>query len=213
MKRSKHPSDAVRIRMGFRKHLSTYYDEKGRVCTSCAKYRKWQDFVVHKRSASGRAAICTKCKLAHRKSKGRNIKAETRSASALSKFTKKNYPFLYRSRNLRNSLLSRARKLGLDKSEVPSTVDIEAWFRSQVPLKCYYSGVEISILKLHVDHKQPLNRGGGNSLDNLCVTAPNMNSSKGAMSEKEFKSLLKLVSKWEDKGRYVLARLRMGYFG
>ena len=56
--------------------------------------------------------------------------------------------------------------------------------------------------------KEPLERGGTNDLQNLCLTTKEMNTTKGTMTESEFKQLLSLVGGWADEGR-MLARLRM----
>jgi 5-methylcytosine-specific restriction endonuclease McrA len=107
--------------------------------------------------------------------------------------------------------LSRVKEKAL-KDSTPSREELENWLRSS-DLKCYYSGEQLGLFTLHVDHKQPLVRGGTNALNNLCFASPHMNTAKGNMTEKEFKSLLKLISKWEDKGESLLRRLKQGHFG
>jgi 5-methylcytosine-specific restriction endonuclease McrA len=111
---------------------------------------------------------------------------------------------------LRSSLLKRVTDPKL-KLTTPTTPMIETWLREQ-PMVCYYSGVPVTLDKMHVDHKKPLTRGGTNELKNLCLTTAHMNLAKGNMTEKEFKALIELVSTWEDKGKALFTRLKMGHF-
>jgi len=199
--------------MKLKKTLETHFDEDGRVCTSCGKYSLWELFPVSTKTSTGRASQCKVCKRKKRKSKGRDYRREKYCARKHREVLKKSDPYLVRSRNIRSSLMTRARKLDMDRSEIPKAEEIKIWLVNQKPLTCYYSGVNVDLWKMHIDHKVPLNRGGSNSLDNLCVTDAKMNPAKGAMTEKEFKSLLRLINSWEDKGDYLLSRLRMGHFG
>lgn len=196
-----------------KKTLETDFDEDGRVCTSCGEYKIWEEFPVHSRSTTGRASQCKVCKKKKRKSKGREIRRETYCAKKHKEKLKQTDPYLVRSRNIRSSLMNRARKLELPREEIPLAEEIKAWLVNQKPLRCYYSGIDVDLWKCHIDHKTPLRRGGTNTLDNLCVTDPKVNSAKGMMTEKEFKDLMRTVSKWEDGGEYLMSRLRMGHFG
>lgn len=194
-----------------KKHLETPYDKNGRVCSCCEKYKEWECFKSHTRSSVGRSAKCKECYKEERKVKGRKKERYSRKKSM--RRLKKSDPYLHKARTLRNRLLSRGNKAGRSKEETPTATELVSWFKSLEPHSCYYSGEPVKLMECHIDHKQPLNRGGSNKLDNLCITSAKMNSSKGAMSEEEFKQLLKLVDTWEDNGEYILSRLRMGYFG
>lgn len=107
----------------------------------------------------------------------------------------------------RNSWLTRAKKLGIDKSEVPTKQEILVWLIEGLPFKCYLSNSEISKNLIELDHKLPISRGGSFKLDNIGVTSKWYNKSKGDLNEKEFRSLLKLISDWDDKGKSLLSRL------
>jgi len=126
---------------------------------------------------------------------------------------KKENPTLVKARDIRSKLMTRHRKISLDREHIPTAAEIKAWLDKQAPFKCYYSNQQIDLFKCHVDHKQPLNRGGNSELSNLCLTDPKYNSAKGAMTEKEFKQLLELINSWEDSGKYLLMRLRQGFMG
>lgn len=63
-----------------------------------------------------------------------------------------------------------------------------------------------------IDHKIPLQRGGTNSLDNLCLASASMNRAKGTLTHTEFIDLLALINTWEDKGKSLLTRLKQGHF-
>lgn len=55
--------------------------------------------------------------------------------------------------------------------------DIELLMRSQKGL-CWWCGAPIHGKKYDVDHRIPLNRGGSNAPENLCITCPSCNRSK-----------------------------------
>ena len=60
---------------------------------------------------------------------------------------------------------------------------------------------------MEADHKDPVSRGGSYRLKNIGITSKRLNGIKGSMSVKEMKALLKLVSKWEDKGDSLFSSL------
>ena len=200
-------------KLGLKKSLETEFDEDGRVCTSCGEYKLWEDYNKHSRSTTGRTSQCRRCKHKKRKSKGRDHRREAYCAKAHKKKLKGSDPHLLRGRNIRASLMNRARKFDLDMTEIPTAEELKIWLVNQEPLQCYYSGNNVDLWSMHVDHKVPIRRGGNNTIKNLCVADPKMNSAKGMMTDKEFEELLRLVSKWDDGGEYILSRLRMGHFG
>lgn len=76
-------------------------------------------------------------------------------------------------------------------------------------MTCHYSGEKITPAKSEIDHRTPVAKGGTNEFSNLCLSSPAMNKAKGDMTEEEFRSLLNLLSTFEDGGKTVLMRLRM----
>lgn len=155
-----------------------------------------------------KASKCKECTNTKRKTQDRT--KEKLSSKARAAKLKKENPYLYKARSARSKLLSRV--ASEIKNTTPTVDELYAWLTSQ-KLVCYYSGVELDLFKLHIDHKTPLARGGTNELSNLCLASHHMNTAKGRMTEKEFWQLLKLVSKWEDKGESLLRRLKQGHFG
>lgn len=196
---------------GLTKDLETPYDRWGRECSCCGSYKEWEEFKGHSRSKTGKSSKCKECYFKNRKAVGR--KAERMSSKKRAKLLKKKDPLLWKARTLRSRLLTRGKKASRPPEETPTASELYEWFSSLEEFTCYYTGAKVDIFKCHIDHKQPLNRGGTNELSNLCITDPKVNSSKGAMNEEEFKELLELVSDWPDEGEYLLSRLRMGYFG
>lgn len=75
----------------------------------------------------------------------------------------------------------RARKRGL--VGVHTSVDINTILVAQNNL-CYYCGEPLE--SYHVDHKQPVSRGGSNWPENLCCTCAYCNLSKGNKTEAEY---------------------------
>lgn len=185
-------------------------NEEGRECTYCGVFKPWGDFYKASKSYTGHQACCKVCKNS-KHPKPLDRKKERYSAKLHKQKLKKSDPFFWRARNLRTSLKTRAKKHGLDYS--PTAEEIKNWLLSQTPLTCYYSGEPVDLFKMHVDHKIPLNRGGTNHFENLCVAEHKMNSAKGQMTDKEFSELLALISTWEDGGKYLLIRLRQGFMG
>jgi len=113
----------------------------------------------------------------------------------------------YKATQVRSSWRARAKKYGLNLDEVPTRAEIQVWLEAQMPIKCYIAGSFISTETVEIDHRIPLSRGGNLSLDNCAVTSRYYNNVKGALTEKEFRSLLKAVNKWEDKGSALFKRL------
>jgi len=60
---------------------------------------------------------------------------------------------------------------------------------------------------MEVDHRIPISRKGSWAFNNLGITSRFHNNVKGQLTEQEFRQLLKLISKWEDKGEHLLKRL------
>ena len=107
----------------------------------------------------------------------------------------------------RSSWRERAKKFGLPLDEVPTRAEIQEWLEAQHPIKCYFTGGFISPEVVELDHKHPLSRGGSLQLHNVGITSRWYNNIKGQMSEREFRQLIKLVSKWEDNGDMLFKRL------
>ena len=113
----------------------------------------------------------------------------------------------WKATQVRSSWRERAKKFGLPLDDVPSRADIQVWLEEQHPVKCYFTGGFISTEVVELDHKHPLSRGGSLKLENVGITSRWYNNIKGQMSEREFRQLLKLVSKWEDNGDALFRRL------
>lgn len=52
--------------------------------------------------------------------------------------------------------------------------------------RCYYSGEELTLENVCVDHKQPISKGGKHLMSNVALCTQRINSMKGTMSENEF---------------------------
>lgn len=163
----------------------TKVTEDGRVCTGCNKFKPWSQFGNKGSAAKGRRPRCNKCRKAARKA------------------IQNKDPLKRKAQNVRGNMRQRT------ELPVPTSLELEAWLKSISPFVCYYTSVPLEVDDFSVDHKQPVNRGGTNDLTNLCVCTKVMNTSKGNMTEQEFKELLALISGWEDGGKRLLARLRM----
>jgi len=188
----------------------TKIDINGRVCTLCKSYKEWKLFPIAKKTKAGFASVCKQCKNAGKRSP-RDYVREKSSAREVRAKLKKDDPYEYKSRLLRSSLLARSKGREDLRNSTPSKLEIKEWLKSQ-ELKCYYTNEPVTLHTLHIDHKKPIGRGGLNHLSNLCITTPKANTAKGGLTEEEFKSLLSLVSTWEDKGASLFNRLRQGFY-
>lgn len=190
--------------------FATKIDSDGRVCTKCNEYKRWDQYGVCNKSFTKRTASCKKCIAEGKLKNTRNYTREKFMRKKHNKKIKSEDPFLYKARNIRNRLMARV-KTKEEKAVVPLSIDIKEWLLGQ-PLKCYYSGVEVTLEDMHIDHKIPLVRGGTNALNNLCIASAHMNTAKGQFTEEEFFQLLALIATWEDKGVRMLTRLKQGFF-
>jgi len=69
-----------------------------------------------------------------------------------------------------------------------SDEDIQRLYTEQSAI-CYYCNCSI-INEYHIEHKTPLCRGGTNWPDNICLSCPHCNLSKGSKTEEEFMGYL-----------------------
>lgn len=74
--------------------------------------------------------------------------------------------------------------------------------------RCEYCDCKLNKTNFGVDHKMPLSRGGDTTDENLAYCCQQCNSAKGEMSHTEFHGLMNLVVTWEDKGKYIMRKLR-----
>lgn len=200
----------LKLKIRTPKQFKTPFNDMGRECTACGEFKIWEDFPLHLRSTTKRASKCKFCKKQDRPARG--IKREVYCAKKHLQALKESDPIEMKARLVRGSLLSRARKNPDLKRDTPTKEEIKSWLEKQKPFKCYYSGVDIKVFDAVLDHKQPVQLGGRNTLDNLCITNKKHNTSKGWLTEKEYKDLLHLISTWEDRGEGLLKRLRQGFY-
>lgn len=183
----------------------TIRDDNGRVCTKCAEYKTWDHYgKIHTRPDLKYPyhSCCKECKLepARKWKKSKTAKQATKDRyyrlkkEDLLKWRSQQYASRWKQRGSLN---------------VPTSKELELWLKGFDSLLCYYTGKQLTDKTFSIDHKQPLNRGGDSSFDNLALCHKDINSAKGNFTEKEFKDLLKISSKWEDKGDMLLRRLRM----
>ncbi len=76
----------------------------------------------------------------------------------------------------------RARLRGSVGNHTPADIELQrkAQTDKRGRLHCWWCGKVIKDGKYHVDHKMPLSRGGSNAPENLCISCPYCNDSKGA---------------------------------
>ena len=191
--------------------FKTTIDEQGRVCTKCLTYKTWDNFATASKSKTKKTADCKECKSNNKKQTTKNYSRINYCARKNKQKIKKEQPLLYKARLIRSSLLRRVKDAEI-KKQTPTVDEILKWLEINYPFYCYYSYVALNIDKIVVDHKVPIARGGTNILNNLCICSHHMNTAKGTMTDLEFKQLLCVIEKWEDKGEKILKRLKQGWF-
>ena len=189
----------------------TTVDEFGRECTRCSTYKTWDSFRKNAKSKTGYQEACKQC--VKEKRGKRDLKKEKSNEKLKREALKKIDPFLVKARDLRSRLLARFSKdQTAYKQTTPTTVELYEWLKKH-DLVCAYSGQQLTIDSITVDHRTPIARSGTNELDNLAICSHHMNTAKGSMTEYEFRMLLDLVKTWEDGGASLLRRLKQGHFG
>lgn len=163
----------------------THKIEETRKCPSCNRTKKLRLF-------SKKKCWCKAC--------------EKRAVNVYRSNLKEEDFHKWKSYQFRSNWRRRAKQQGADLTTVPTIKEIQKWLESQYPYKCYFTGESLD-RQFGVDHIVPVSRGGTFDLKNLCITSPFINGAKGTMTETEFKALLKLIWKWEDKGKQLLQRL------
>jgi len=116
-------------------------------------------------------------------------------------------------RNWRSSSKRRCEKLGR-QVELPS-IDGTHLYLSTLPLICEYCGTALGATKKtrpNLDHRQPISRGGSAGLDNLALSCGSCNRVKGECTAQEFTELRNTVRSWEDGGKSLFTRLKLGFF-
>jgi 5-methylcytosine-specific restriction endonuclease McrA len=174
-------------------------DDVGRECSACGIYKLWDNFGLYARSPFGRRPKCKDCmRLDERKRRRETPHFAKKRRERL----KVERPLKLKAATVRNGMRRRS------VLSAPSILEIENWLLQQ-DMVCFYTGQPLMVDDFSVDHKIPLERGGTNSFDNLCVCTKEVNTSKGTMTANEFISLISLIHTWEDGGKKLLNRLRM----
>ena len=91
-----------------------------------------------------------------------------------------------REKSREHAAMRRARRKNARVGTMPNRY--RAIIRKNQNNLCYYCGCDLSKTGEHLDHKQPLSRGGEHSMENIVLSCPACNMSKGAKTEEEFKA-------------------------
>ena len=78
-----------------------------------------------------------------------------------------------------------------------SQAQFVTWLRTQIEYNavlCPYCRAAIDIISMQLDHKTPLNRGGGPGLDNKQVICARCNSAKGEFTEYEYNLIVEFMN-------------------
>jgi 5-methylcytosine-specific restriction endonuclease McrA len=166
----------------------------------CLKCKKTLPTTLFSKKKSSKDGLENRCKECVSKSKKQNYDKEKIKQTRLRSKTK----------NVLRFRCNQARLNWKNRSEhpLPDLNLLEEHIKKLIKNGCFYSKKEINEENFGIDHKIPLKRGGTNSLENLVPVDQMINKAKGDMTDKEFISLLKVISKWEDGGESLLLKLR-----
>jgi 5-methylcytosine-specific restriction endonuclease McrA len=132
-----------------------------------------------------------------------NKKWRARNPDKVKQFYKNYYPKglitnqKWRDRNRGKWTALSSRRRALQRKATINLNQITEWMqsvRSKESVVCYYCKTFIPANKVHFDHIIALIKGGSHSVDNLCVSCPKCNLSKGA----------KELQKWIKHGQLLL---------
>lgn len=189
-----------------KKNYKSKIDHLGRECSECRVYKTWDNYYDCNKAnlKIKKKSTCIDCEKAIVKPKSKKY------CSDYNTDLKQNRPEFCKARQIRAALMARRGTFPVEN--IPTTSELEVWIKSN-PHICLYSGEKLQLFKnFSVDHRVPVCRGGEHTLENLCFASKHMNTAKGTMTEKEFSSLLELISTWEDKGDRLLRRLKSTRF-
>ena len=114
-----------------------------------------------------------------------------------------------KSATLKSSLKKRSKEYEV-KCEI--TLDeIRNLFLKTYGKKCRYCTETLVVSNIVCDHVYPLSMGGDSIINNLQIICSRCNTRKGNLTHKEYKSLLRWLSKQNENMRtYVLRKLAKG---
>lgn len=118
-----------------------------------------------------------------RREEGRRYYAEHGNAMRLN-----NHEWYRKNKDASRAKSHKRRALKAQSGGVHTPTDIQLLLKSQKG-KCWWCGKLIDPDNYHVDHRIPLSRGGSNAPENLCISCPKCNLSKGD----------KLPHEWSDR--------------
>lgn len=170
-------------------------NQENKTCRSCNKILHHSNFHKDKSKSDGLCPYCKECK----NHKGRELykKDPDKKKKSVKEYMKrtgeyyryKPYNPQYYSSD-KSKLKKKVRDLkrrvqirGNDDFKITSRVVQDILDNSNG--KCNYCGKDCKE-NYHIDHIIPVSRGGGNNIDNLCLSCPSCNWSKGNKTAEEF---------------------------
>ncbi len=159
-----------------RGHIADRYTQKGS-CTECLSEdvsKKVKSGYYSKRYNYKRDEILSKQKQRYRG----DYSLGKRNAEACAKWARENKEKV---RHIKQAYKHRRRCV---EREGSSTADIEKWVISQRKV-CYWCGVDCK-KNYHIDHYNPLSKGGRHEIENMVIACPPCNLRKSAKDPYEF---------------------------
>ena len=161
-------------------------------------YQKNREKIIEKSMARYRSNPSE----SNKKSAERARKNPIKTREKFSKYRKENRIKIlanqleWRNRNRGKWVYFSSRRRAVIRNSTVNPAGISEWMqrmRSLSFVKCYYCRRLFHACEIHFDHVIPISRGGPHSIENLCVSCPGCNLSKGP----------NLISEWDSKPELI----------
>ena len=111
-----------------------------------------------------------------------------------------------KSSTLKSSLKKRGKEYEVEFSISLTEIREMLFFAYNKP--CKYCKKKLDVTNMVCDHKMPLSSGGGSFKSNLQMICASCNTKKGTLTDKEYITFLKWISKQDERMKsYILRKL------
>lgn len=162
-----------------------------KICSNCKQEKELQDFNNYKRAKDGKQHYCRDCTKSFKETWRTANKEYVVEYKALwfqqNKEHVENYTQNWRINNVeRTAMHTATRKARKFNNGYEDTSEYRLAVKNTETIICPYCGTKIKGTEVHLDHKIPLCRGGGELIENLEPICPTCNLKKNSMTKDEY---------------------------